>query len=239
MDKLVLQASPRTVVGKKVRALRQAGKLPAVLYGHDLKPQSLELDAHDFGKIFADSGQNTILDLKIAGLGNDYNVLVHEVDRDPVHDVILHVDLYRVKMDEEIRTHIPLHFTGESTAVFQDGGSLLTNLEELEIETLPAHLPANIEVDISVLDDFEKTITVADVTVPDQVKILNDPEELIAKVEPPRSDEELAELDSEIIEELPEGAIEGDEAEAAEGEEGNDSGDEGDKSDKATDETKE
>ena len=224
MDKIILQAHTRTIVGKKVKALRAAGKLPAVLYGHDLKPQSLELDAHDFGKIFDDAGQNTILDLKIEG-GKDYNVLVHQIDRDSVHDIIQHVDFYRVKMDEEIRTNVPLHFIGESTAVFQDGGSLLTNLEELEIETLPAHLPANIEVDISVLDDFEKTITVADVAAPDQVKILNDPEELIAKVEPPRSDEELAELDSEIIEEIPTEAQEGETAEGeGEDEGGKDAG---------------
>jgi len=224
MDKIILQAHTRTIVGKKVKALRAAGKLPAVLYGHDLKPQSLELDEHDFGKIFDDAGQNTILDLKIEG-GKDYNVLVHQIDRDSVHDIIQHVDFYRVKMDEEIRTNVPLHFIGESTAVFQDGGSLLTNLEELEIETLPAHLPANIEVDISVLDDFEKTITVADVAAPDQVKILNDPEELIAKVEPPRSDEELAELDSEIIEEIPTEAQEGETAEGeGEDEGGKDAG---------------
>ncbi len=216
MEKLVIQASPRNSVGKKVKALRRAGKLPAVLYGHGLDTQSLELNAHDFNKIYESAGQNTILDLKIEG-GDSFNVLIHDISRDAVSDQLLHADLYRVKMDEEIRTNVPLHFTGESTAVFQDGGSLLTNLEELEIETLPAKLPANIEVDISVLDDFEKTITVADIKAPEGVEILNEQDELIAKVEPPRSDEELAELDSEIVEEIPVEA-----QEDVEGEEGDD-----------------
>lgn len=213
MNQLVLEASPREIVGKKVKTLRADGKLPAVLYGHGLAPQLITISTHDFETTFHAAGQNTLLELKIEG-DKTYNVLIHDLARDSVHDRPLHVDFYRVKMDEEIRTNVPLHFTGESTAVFQDGGSLLTSLEELEIETLPAHLPSSLEVDISVLDDFEKTITVADIPAPANVKILNDPEELIARVEPPRSDEELAELDSEIVEDIP--GEEGAEGEAAE-----------------------
>ncbi len=232
MNQLVLQASPREIVGKKVKTLRADGKLPAVLYGHGLAPAHITISTHDFETAFQAAGQNTLLELKVEG-DKTYNVLIHDLARDAVHDRPLHVDFYRVKMDEEIRTNVPLHFTGESTAVFQDGGSLLTSLEELEIETLPAHLPANIEVDISVLDNFEKTITVADVKAPEKVKILNDLDEMIARVEPPRSDEELAELDSEIVEEIPgeegaETAVEGDEdkADAPEGDSGeNKSGD--------------
>lgn len=214
MDKLVLQASPRAIVGKSVRKLRASGSLPAVIYGHGLAPKNITINTHDFERIYDTAGHNTILDLKIEG-DKDYNVLIHAVATDPVRDTALHADFYRVKMDEEIRTAVPLHFVGESTAVFQDGGSLLTNLEEVEIETLPANLPANIEVDIAVLDDFEKTITVADLPVPSGVKILNDPEELVVKVEPPRSDEELAELEEPVAEETNE-EMEAEAAEAAE-----------------------
>ena len=205
MEKIVLNGIPRDIVGKKLRStVRRDGMIPAVLYGHSFEPQKLSLNAHDFTKIFDSAGHNTILDLKIEG-GKDYNVLVHDVARDTVTDALIHADLYRVKMDEEIRTTVPLHFTGESTAVFQEGGSLLTNLEELEIETLPAKIPASIDVDISILDDFEKTITVADIAVPEGVKVLNDTEELVARIEEPRSDEELAALDEEVGDEVPEG----------------------------------
>jgi large subunit ribosomal protein L25 len=113
-------------------------------------------------------------------------------------------------MDEKLKAEIPLHFVGESTAVYQQEGSLIQPIQTVEVEALPADLPESIEVDISVLDDFEKTITVGDLTVPANVEMMTPAEELVAKVEPPRSDEELEALEEEIDEqaEMPEGAVE-------------------------------
>ena len=120
-------------------------------------------------------------------------------------------------MKKTIRTEIPLHFVGESPAVFQQEGSLFKNIEEVEVETLPANLPPHIEVDISVLDDFSKTIHVSDIKVPDGVELLAELDQLICKVDPPRSEEEMAALDEEIGDAIPEGANEEGE-EATEGE---------------------
>jgi large subunit ribosomal protein L25 len=114
-------------------------------------------------------------------------------------------------MDEVLKADVPLHFTGEATAVYQGEGTLVKNLESISVECLPGDIPESVEVDISSLDDFEKTITLADLAIPSNVKLLDeDLTTLVAKVDPPRTDEEMAELDEQVEEELPEGVQEED-----------------------------
>lgn len=207
MEKVTLQAKKRDVRGKQVAKLRTQGQIPGVVYGHGVAPVAVSLDSRETEKVYTRAGGNKIIELKL-GEGAPKNVLIHDVQVDVRTGELTHADLYVVKMDEEIKTEIPLHYTGESTAVYQQEGTLLKNLETIEVEALPGNLPESIEVDISVLDDFEKSIHVSDLKVPTGVTILVDAEELVAKVEPPRSEEELAELDEAIEEVLPEGVAE-------------------------------
>jgi large subunit ribosomal protein L25 len=211
MEKIALQAKKRTVFGKKNAVLRASGVVPAVVYGHGNEATALEIDHKLLEKTFAHAGGNKIVELKI-GDDKTENILFHDVQRDGRTGAIIHADLYRVKMDEKIKTEVPLRFIGESTAVYQDEGTLVRPLDAIEIEALPGNLPEAIEVDISILDDFEKSIHVSDLKVPAGVEILVDPEELVAKVEPPRTDAELEELEGEVVEELPEGVAEEQEA---------------------------
>jgi large subunit ribosomal protein L25 len=215
MDKIVISAKTRDSFGKKVAELRKTGQIPAVVYGNNKDNASVEIDAKDFNKVFSQVGQSTIVELKIGDEASE-NVLVHDISLNPINNEINHVDFYRVNMNKTIRTEVPLHFVGESPAVFQQEGSLFKNIEEVEVETLPANLPPHIEIDISGLDDFSKSIHVSDIKVPEGVELLEDAEQLICKVDPPRSEEEMAALDEEIGEAIPEGANE--EGEAAEGE---------------------
>ncbi len=221
MEKINLIAHKREVFGKKLRTVRTAGDVPAIVYGQEKEPEPVTVNGHEFTKIYARAGHNTIIDLKIDQDASD-NVLIQAIANDPVNGDITHADFYRVNMSQAIRTSVPIHFVGESPAVYQDEGTLLSNLEEVEVETLPAKLPSNIEVDISILDDFEKTIHVSDLKVPEGVTILADAEELVCKVDPPRSEEEMEALNDEIVEEIPaEEGAEGTDTEAAtEGEEG-------------------
>jgi large subunit ribosomal protein L25 len=207
MDKIMLTAKPRTVTGKKVKALRAAGEVPAVVYGHGNESVAVSIDHKSLEKTFAHAGGNKIIELKV-GDNKTENVLFHDVQQDSRTGAIIHADLYRVKMDEKIKTEVPLRFVGESTAVYQDEGTLVRPLDAIEIEALPGNLPEAIEVDISILDDFEKSIHVSDLKVPAGVEVLSEPEELVAKVEPPRTDAELEELDEAVVEELPEGVVE-------------------------------
>jgi large subunit ribosomal protein L25 len=224
MDKLILEAHKRTVLGKKNKSLRHEGSVPAVLYGHNVESESVSVASKDMEKIYSHAGGNKIIDLTV-GKDKALNALIHDVQHDGKTGRIIHADFYIVNMKEELKAEIPFHFVGESTAVFQDEGTLFKNLESIEVECLPGDLPESLEVDISVLDDFEKTITVADLQVPKGVRFVL-PEDteaedmLICKVEAPRSDEEMAELDEELSEKLPEGVAEEDPTVVAEENEG-------------------
>lgn len=220
MEKIELEAKKRTERGKKNDALRAEGKVPAVIYGRGVKSEPVELEARVIEKVYHQAGGNKIVSLKL-GEGRARNVLIHEVQRGSIRGELTHVDFYVVRMDEELKAEVPLHFVGESTAVYQGEGSLMKNLDVVEVECLPGDLPESIEVDISVLDDFEKTITLNDLKVPAGVKLVEeDLETLVAKVEPPRSDEEMAELEEEVAEEMPEGVAEEDPVVVAEENEG-------------------
>jgi large subunit ribosomal protein L25 len=210
MEKIELAAVKRSTRGKKNHALRAEGKVPAVVYGRGVKAEPLELEARVIERVYTQAGGNKILALKI-GEGRARNVLIHDVQRSPLRGDLIHVDFYVVRMDEELKAEIPLHFVGESTAVYQGEGTLVKNVETVEVECLPGDLPESLEVDIATLDDFEKTITLADLALPEGVKIVAEElDTVVAKVDPPRTDEEMAELDEVVDEsaELPEGVKE-------------------------------
>lgn len=208
MEKIVLNANKRDIYGKKLPSLRSEGKTPAIVYGNKKDNLAITLDSKEFSNAFSRAGYSAIMDLKIEGEDTPVNVLIYDVDIDPLTNQPRHADFYRVNMNEKIRTEVPLHFIGESPAVFQQEGSLFKNIEEIEVETLPANLPSHIEVDISGLDDFSKSIHVSDLKIPDGVELLVDSEQLVCKAEPPRSEEEMAALDEEVGEAIPEGADE-------------------------------
>ncbi|MBW4061342.1 50S ribosomal protein L25 [Candidatus Saccharibacteria bacterium] len=221
MDKLILNASTRTERGKKLSKVRANGLVPAVAYGREVASESVSIDARELTKVYRQAGGNKLVDFKI-GDGKSRGVIIHEVQLDGRSGAILHADLYLVRMNEVLTAEIPLHFVGESTAVYQLEGVLLKNLETVEVECLPADLPESIEVDISVLDEFEKSISVADLVIPKGVKLLvEDTETLVVKVEAPRSDEEIAELEADLTEVLPEGVKEDEPAVVAEESGGN------------------
>lgn len=195
MDKVVIKTEKRNDTSAKV--LRRGGSLPGIVYSKGKEGVSLSMDRVEFEKCYREAGTSQIVSLKIADEGTK-NVLVHKVDWHPVTGLPQHVDFYEVSMKEKITTEVPLSFIGDSVAVIEMGGTLVTNRDNLEIECLPGDLPHEIEVDVAPLVDFEATIHVKDIKLPSSVEVKNDPEEMVVTVEPPRSEEELAELDEEI-----------------------------------------
>jgi large subunit ribosomal protein L25 len=212
VETIELAAQKREVTGKKVRALRAEGMVPAVLYGHGVESQNLSVGQRTLAKVYANAGSNKIVSLSVDD-GKPYSVMIHDVQVDTRKGDIVHADFYKVKMNEKIKAEIPLVVVGESTAVYKLDGSLIQSLSTVEVEALPANLPENIEVDISGIEDFDTTIHVKDLAIPGNVELLTDESELVIKVEPPRSDEELEELDEAVGE-----AVAPEEGEAAEGE---------------------
>jgi large subunit ribosomal protein L25 len=214
----ILKAEPREQTGKQVNQLRRDGRVPAVLYGHKVKPQNLTVARGELEKVYRRAGGSSIVNVKLPK--GEQNVLIQEVQEDPRTGLFLHADFFQVKMDEKIKAEVPLEFEGEAAAVRELDGILVTNLNELEVECLPGDLPSEIKIDISTLKTFEDDITVADIKAPGGVDILNDPEANVVTVSPPRTQEELEELE-ETPEEEEEPEVVGEaEAEEAEAEEG-------------------
>jgi large subunit ribosomal protein L25 len=209
-----LAAEPRDVLGKKVARLRRAGKLPGVVFGHGLESTSVSIDAHDFELLRRRVGPNALVDLSVDG-NKAQPVLIHGVQVHPVTRRPLHIDLFLVRMTEELTVDVPLVPIGVSEAVATDGGTLLHGIDSVRIKALPDHLPQSIEYSIESLVDFDTAIHVRDLAIPSDVTLLTDADEVVAKVQAPRIEVE----EEPVVAEGEEGA-EGEEAaegEAAEG----------------------
>lgn len=181
----VLTASRREVTGKAVARLRRAGQLPAVSYGHGEPSTSLVVDAHAFEQLRRHVGPNTLIDLTIDGT-RPKPALIHGVQIHPVTRRPLHVDFLLVKMTEELTVDVPLVPVGASPAVELHGGTLLQLVDTIKVRARADHLPQEIEVPIDRLVDFETVLHVRDLAVPAGVTVLTDPDEVVAKVAPPR-----------------------------------------------------
>ena len=187
-SRATLSAEHREVIGKKVALMRQAGRLPAVVYGHGVDSNPISIDAHDFELLRRRSGPNALVDLSIDG-DKARPVIVQTIQVHPVNRRTLHVDLFVVRMTEELTVDVPLTATGESTAVSLHGGTLLHTIESVRVRALPDHLPQSIEYSIASLTDFDMTIHVRDLVVPVDVTLLTDGDEIIARVQAPRVEE--------------------------------------------------
>lgn len=193
---LKLAAKLRQETGKKNKHLRESGFIPVVLYGPGIKNVSLAVKMRDFIKIFEKAGESTLIELKIEnGKEDNRIVLIYDVSRDPVNEQIVHADFYQVKMDQSITVEVPLVFIGQSEAVEKDKGVLIKGYQSIEIEALPKDLIHEIEVDISVLKTFEDRIHIRDLKVPDTVKITANQDDIVVSVTPPRTAQELEELE--------------------------------------------
>jgi large subunit ribosomal protein L25 len=183
-----LAAERRTITGKAVAGLRRDGRLPAVVYGHGMESAAVTLDAHEFDLLRRHVGPNALIDLSVDG-AKPTPVLVHGVQIHKVKRRPIHVDLFAVRMTEELTVDVPVHGTGEAEAVSKHGGTLLNASGSVKVRARPDHLPQVIEVDLAVLVDFDAAIHARDLPIPEGVQLLTDPDEIVFKVAPPRVQE--------------------------------------------------
>jgi large subunit ribosomal protein L25 len=177
MEKVVIQAEKRAVVGKQVRALRRDGKLPAVIYGYGIDPLSIVLDAHSASRILAKASSSTLVTIELAG--KQYPTLVREKQLDFIRNILIHVDFLAVSMTEKITASVGIQLEGVAPAVKDFNAILVNGLTELEVECLPADLPQRFVVDISGLVEVGDGVYVKDVAAPANVEILSDSDEMI------------------------------------------------------------
>jgi large subunit ribosomal protein L25 len=187
MDKIELNAAPRKVIGKQVKALRRAGLVPANLYGRSIGPVSLQMDAKTLNRVLMRAGQSRLITLNVEGR-KPVMALAREIQREPITGSLYHVDLFAVSMTERIRLDVRVILAGESPAVERGEGVLVHALNTVQIECLPSDLIDSIRLDISGLDKVDAHYAVKDLSVSAGVQILADPDETVVRVSPVREE---------------------------------------------------
>lgn len=187
MEEIILEAKKRDIIGKQVNSLRKGGLLPAIIYGHHLSPIPISLDYRQASRILptVTSSHLVVIDVE----GEKHTTLVREKQRHPVLGKLQHIDFMAVSMSEKLRTSVYLELTGESPAVRELGGILVSSQEAVEVECLPGDLPEKIFVDISGLKQIGDAIHIKDIGVPPEVEILTDLDEMIVLVMAPAAEE--------------------------------------------------
>ena len=185
-----LKAQNREILGKKVKALRTAGSMPAELFGHGIKNKHLSVSQKEFAKIYKAAGEHELVNVAVEG-ESPIPTLVTNAQRDAISGQFLSADFYAVKMDEKITVNIPITFNGEAPAE-KKGLPIIKVLSEIEVETLPGNMPHEFVVDLSSLDDLGKSIHVKDIKIPKGVELLLAPDSVIATVGEKTAEEEVA-----------------------------------------------
>ncbi len=191
MEKAVINAIRRTITGKKVGSLRREGKLPAVLYGHNVDATPVTLDKREATRVLQHLTASSLVTINLEG--KEHAALVREKQRDYILGDLLHVDFQVVSLTEKIRATVSVELTGTAPAVKEYNGIVLTGLEELEVESLPQDLPERFIVDISKLAKIGDSIHVRDIRADDKVEILTDPDEMIVIIAGGAKEEEITE----------------------------------------------
>jgi len=229
MDKVSLKAEPRELTGRAMDELKAEGTVPGVLYGPGTTNQNLQVERNALVSALQAAGGSSLVALD-TGSGTPVNVIIKDIQKDPVRDDITHVDFYQVDMTKPVSTSVLLVYVGVSPAVKDLGGTLIKARTTIDVIGLPDKLVPSIEVDISKVTDFETVVHVKDLVLPEGLELDMDPKRAVVLANPPRTEAEMEALEEAPEEgELPEGA-----EEDTEGEEGDE-----DKKDEKKDDKKE
>jgi len=217
-EETTVEVAPRPAFGKNAnRRLRAGGRIPANVYGMDADPYAVSVDPRRIGDVLRlESGHNTILRLTIEGGKRSRDVMIREIQRDPLTDGLVHVDFVRIDPTKELQVNVPIRLVGTPEGVKNESGFLDFVHREVMVSCLPAGIPEHLDADVTHLH-LNQHVSFSDLAVGEGVKILDDPETIIAVVSITKVEEEAPAEDEEAVED--EAAAEGETApQAGEGE---------------------
>ncbi len=191
-----LSAELRKEENGKIKKIRKEGYVPAVVYGSGSENKNIKVKYLDFQRVFSEAGESHLIDISVDG-GDPIKVIVKDTQKDPIKGNIIHVDFYQVDMNKKITAEIPLRFVGTSKAVKEMGGTLVKNLDSLEVKCLPGDLVDGIDVDLACLNNFHDTIRVSDINLPQGMEAMIDANETVVNVAEPAKEEEKPEEEEE------------------------------------------
>jgi large subunit ribosomal protein L25 len=189
MADLQIDVDARSVTGKHTRRLRAAGLVPGVLFGKTAGSVAVQLDAKALDALYREAGRTSIIRVSVGG-GQPTSAVIKSLQRHPLSGRPLHVDFFAPDLTHEMTVDVPIAFSGEPPAIEATGGFLDTSITSLRVKALPADLPHEVQVDLTPLVDLESAIHVGDLVVPENVTVLNDADDIVARVLPPRIEEE-------------------------------------------------
>jgi large subunit ribosomal protein L25 len=202
MEKVTLVVQPRDLTGSRnARRLRKSGLIPGVLYGHGKEATAFAVDPHALRPVLGGGGTHAVLSVTVEGHKRAHNAIVKELELDRVKSTVTHIDLQEIRLDETIETTVSVSFEGEAVGV-KAGGMLDESTREVTIKGLVTEIPEHLVLDISGMD-INDTAKVGDLVVPEGIEVVNDPEEVLCSVLPPRKVEE------EVVEGVEEGVAVG------------------------------
>lgn len=187
MEEIVFKATRRSNIGKKTEQLRRAGQLPAIVYGKHVEPTPITLDMRDASRILPTVSSSHLVTIDLEG--TPIRVLVRERQRDAIKDTMVHVDFLAVSMTEKLKAMVQIVLHGEALAVKQNVGVLVSGVEQIEVECLPADLPETFVVDVTGMKEVGDSIKVKDLPVSSKVEVLTDLDELVALITPLAAEE--------------------------------------------------
>lgn len=190
----------RSASGKANKRLRREGIVPGVVFGMKSDSIPVQVDARTFELLYKSAGRTSVVNLKVGGARTATSAVIKNVQRHPLTGRAIHVDFLRVDLKAEMEVDVPLNFVGDAPAVEQSGGTLVTNVSSIHVRALPNEIPHEITVDVSTLVSLDVAIHVRDLSLNrDQVTVLTDGDELVAKVLPPRVEEVVEPVEGEVV----------------------------------------
>lgn len=188
-EKISLEFENRTLTGKKVNRLRRAGIIPATVYGKNVGPFAVQINARTFADVMRKAGRTSLIDVAVPGQPGR-SAFIHAIQRHPVSRAVIHADLLVVDLKTEITVEVPVHLVGESPIVKQGDAVLNQTLTTVAVHALPADIPSHVEADISVLDSLDKNVLVSDIKLESKGTIVTSGDTVVASVTPARVEAE-------------------------------------------------
>jgi large subunit ribosomal protein L25 len=213
--KTALNVAYRETLGKKVRALRRSGFIPANIYGNKLDSVAVQVPTDEMKRLMKGHGRTEVIYVQLDG--EERPTFIKNVQQNPVTDEVLHIDFHQISLKDKVKLEVPIHFVGVSPAVDTYGALLIHDLNYVMVEALPTNIPSSIEVDVSGLAEVGQALHVSDLVAPADSAIIHDPEVTVARVELPAAEKsEVGEEVEEGVSEVPATPAEAAEEESAE-----------------------
>lgn len=198
MNKYVLKAEKREILGSKVRKMRKVGLIPATVFGKTIDSTSIQISSVEFNRIYKQAGETSLIWISVDGEAKERPTLVKDLSNNPMTGKIVHIDFHQVNLKEKVTANVPVEIIGESDLIKSGAAVLDIHMDEVEVEALPTDIPEKLVFDISTLKEVGDHLLLSSIELPTGVTMISDPESIVVALGEPQK--EVEPLDTAIVE---------------------------------------